>query len=48
MRWNWQQPDWPAFAYAPAALQTAEERFLKGAGVVVGAMLHTEGEQKQS
>ncbi|MFC4846573.1 DUF4172 domain-containing protein [Hephaestia sp. GCM10023244] len=48
MRWNWQQPDWPDFAYAPAALQAAETQFLKGAGIVVGAMLHAEGEQKQS
>jgi Fic family protein len=48
MRWNWQQPDWPDFAYAPAALRAAETQFLKGAGIVVGAMLHTEGEQKQS
>lgn len=40
MHWNWQQPDWPDFIYAPAALREAEDRFLKGAGVVVGAMTH--------
>lgn len=48
MRWNWQQPDWPNFVYDAASLQVAEERFLKGAGVVVGAMLHVEGEEKQT
>ena len=48
MIWNWQQPDWPHFVYDPAPLQAAEERFLKGAGVVVGAMLHVEGEEKQA
>lgn len=47
MLWNWQQPDWPDFAYDPAALQAAEERFLKSAGIVVGAMLHVHDEQKQ-
>lgn len=48
MQWNWQQPDWPNFAYDTAALQVAEERFLKGAGVVVGAMFHAESEEKQA
>lgn len=47
MRWNWQQPDWPNFAYDAAQLRGAEERFLKGAGVVVGAMHHLDGQQKQ-
>jgi Fic family protein len=48
MQWNRQQADWPNFAYDAAALQVAEERFLKGAGVVVGAMFHAEGEEKQA
>jgi Fic family protein len=48
MFWNWQQPDWPNFAYDPARLQTAEARFLRGSGVIVGAMLHVDGEQKQA
>ncbi|WOE74660.1 Fic family protein [Alterisphingorhabdus coralli] len=48
MQWNWQQPDWPNFDYDAAALQAAEERFLKGAGVVVGAMLHADGEEKDA
>lgn len=48
MLWNWQQPDWPNFAYDPARLQAAEARFLRGSGVIVGAMLHVDGEQKQA
>lgn len=40
MRWNWQQPDWPDFTYNPDGLRALEDRFLKGAGVIVGAMAH--------
>jgi Fic family protein len=47
MRWNWQQTDWPNFSYEAARLRSAEEQFLKSAGVVVGAMHHLDGEQKQ-
>lgn len=47
MRWNWQQPDWPNFSYDAARLSGPEAQFLKGAGVVVGAMHHLDGEQKQ-
>lgn len=46
MRWNWQLPDWPGFTYDPASLRAEEERFLKGAGVVVGAMHHLDGEAR--
>lgn len=47
MRWNWQQADWPDFSYDAARLRGAEERFLKNAGVVVGAMHHLDGDQRQ-
>ena len=40
MRWNWQQPDWPNFEYDAARLRPLEDRFLKGAGIAVGAMAH--------
>lgn len=40
MRWNWQQADWPNFVYDAARLRPLEDRFLKGAGVAVGAMAH--------
>jgi Fic family protein len=40
MKWNWQQSDWPNFRWEPAPLATREERFLLGAGVMVGAVKH--------
>ncbi len=40
MRWNWEQPDWPRFQWRPECLGNAEERFLRGAGVLVGVSPH--------
>ena len=40
MRWNWQQPDWPNFDWAPALLVNAEAMFLRGTGVLAGASKH--------
>jgi Fic family protein len=40
MTWNWQQPDWPKFAWNQSRLVTAEPEFLVGGGVFVGAMKH--------
>ena len=40
MRWNWQQPDWPDFTWNPTRLARAEERFLLGAGVLIGTAKH--------
>ncbi|WP_199556456.1 Fic family protein [Sandaracinobacteroides hominis] len=47
MRWNWQQPDWPQFTYDAEALRLQEQQFLKGAGIVLGAMAHLDGEDRQ-
>jgi Fic family protein len=47
MRWNWQQPDWPAFRYNAAALRPLEDHFLKGAGVAVGSLAHLDEEERQ-
>lgn len=47
MRWNWQQPDWPAFHYNAAALRPLEDHFLKGAGVAVGSLAHLDEEERQ-
>lgn len=47
MRWNWQQSEWPDFSYDPVGLQGMESQFLKGSGVVVGAMQHIPGDQRQ-
>ena len=48
MRWNWQQPDWPDFTYNAAHLRPLEDRFLKGAGVVVGTMAHVAASDRDS
>jgi Fic family protein len=40
MRWNWQQPDWPDFSWNEARLRKAEEHFLIGTGMFIGALKH--------
>jgi len=47
MLWNWQLADWPNFRFDASRLRDAETRFLKGAGVVVGAMHHIDGDARQ-
>ena len=46
MKWNWQQPDWPRFSWSPARLAKAEEQFLLGGGVLLGAVSHLDGESR--
>jgi Fic family protein len=46
MKWNWQQPDWPNFSWNRARFTKAEEQFLVGSGVFVGAIRHLEAEDK--
>jgi Fic family protein len=48
MRWNWQQPDWPNFAYDAKRLRSREDQFLKGAGILVGAMSHLHANDRQN
>jgi len=47
MQWNWQYAGWPSFRYTPSLLQDIEGRFLKGAGVIVGALHHVDQEARQ-
>lgn len=47
MRWNWQRPDWPHFQFEKNRLRDAEAQFLKGSGVVVGAMQHLDKDANQ-
>ena len=47
MRWNWQRPDWPQFQFEKCLLREAESQFLKGAGIVVGAMQHLDKDANQ-
>lgn len=40
MKWNWQQPDWPDFAYDAGSLAGWERRFLLQSGEFLGAVRH--------
>ncbi len=40
MKWNWQRADWPDFSWQRSRLTRAEEQFLVGGGVFVGAVSH--------
>jgi Fic family protein len=46
MTWNWQQPDWPKFAWNRARLALAEQQFLVGGGVFVGTVKHWGEEER--
>src|ERR1035438_1058387 len=46
MTWNWQQPDWPRFAWNPPRLAAAEQQFLVGGGTFVGAIKHLGDEDR--
>src|SRR5216684_6982805 len=46
MKWNWQQPDWPDFAWDKARFAKAEERYLLEAGECLGALKHLGAEQR--
>ncbi|HUC63713.1 MAG TPA: Fic family protein [Alphaproteobacteria bacterium] len=46
MTWNWQQPDWPNFAWDRARFAKAEERYLLEAGECVGAIKHLTAEDR--
>jgi Fic family protein len=40
MKWNWEQPDWPLFSWDSLPLARQEEQFLRGGGVLAGAVKH--------
>ena len=46
MTWNWQQPDWPQFAWNRARLALAEHQFLLGGGVLVGTVKHLADQER--
>ena len=48
MRWNWQRPDWPNFAYDAQRLRSRENQLLKGAGILVGVISHLDVEDRQN
>ena len=46
MRWNWQLPDWPQFRFDADRIRASEEQFLKGSGVVIGALHHLDADAR--
>jgi Fic family protein len=40
MTWNWQKTDWPKFTWNQQRLTLAEQEFLVGGGIFVGAVRH--------
>jgi Fic family protein len=48
MPWNWQQPDWPNFAYDSKELEPLERRFLVQSGEFVGAFKHVGADDQET
>ena len=48
MPWNWQQPDWPNFAYDSKALEPLERQFLVQSGEFVGAFRHVGADDQEA
>jgi len=46
MCWNWEQPDWPRFAWKGDRLEQAEQRFVLASGVFLGTVKHLEPETR--
>jgi Fic family protein len=46
MTWNWQKPDWPKFTWNQRRLDLAEQEFLRGGGIFVGAVRHLGDEER--
>ncbi len=46
MRWNWQLPDRPDFCFDADRIRASEEQFLKGSGVVIGALHHLDADAR--
>lgn len=48
MVWNWQQDEWPRFLYDSQALVELERKFLMQSGMLLGAYLHIDPEDKKT
>lgn len=46
MKWNWQQDNWTKFEYQHDLLQSYEDKFLLGNGVIFGAKKHLNSEEE--
>jgi Fic family protein len=47
MKWNWQRPEWPKFTWQADRLKQAEEQFLVGGGVILGAASHLDEKSRE-
>jgi Fic family protein len=48
MRWNWEQPDWPAFTYDSGILEPLERRFLLQSGEFIGVYNHVGTDDRET
>lgn len=48
MVWNWQRDDWPHFTWDASRLAQAEQGFLVGGGILIGASQHLEEDQRDN
>ena len=48
MVWNWQQSDWPAFAYDSVRLAPLESRLLHESGLLFGAFVHLDEAERRA
>jgi Fic family protein len=48
MAWNWQQADWPNFAYDSKLLEPLEGEFLKCSGELLGVFRHTNASERET
>lgn len=48
MTWNWEQPDWPNFAYDSRVLEPLEKQFLLQSGEFVGACKHMGSDDQET
>jgi Fic family protein len=48
MTWNWEQPDWPTFAYDSGALEPLEKQFLLQSGEFIGACKHMGADDQET
>src|SRR5262249_16304608 len=46
MHWNWQKPDWPKLTWNQRRFDLAEQEFLRGGGIFVGAVRHLGEEER--
>jgi Fic family protein len=48
MTWNWEQPEWPNFAYDSKPLEPLEQQFLRQSGEFVGAYKHIGADDQET